>query len=215
MKATFENLSEKKRKRITDACVGEFGEKGFDSSSMDGVIKRAGISKGGLYEYVSSKKELFLFTVEYGYSELYAYLRKRLSEDDRELTGDLIDRLHHIAELAIDFYLIHPEIIALIVRTSSFAANETIASEVSSIFEKHFYELFGDTDTSMLRYPKEKVLQFSMWLLLKTRVDFLEEIKKETDPAIIKKDYLENWDFYLGVMRNGINFAWSRDSFNF
>ena len=43
-----------------------------------------------------------------------------------------------------------------------------------------------------------------MWLLLKTRFDFLNEIKTEKDKVKIKQDYMENWAFYLGIMRDGI-----------
>ena len=72
------------------------------------------------------------------------------------------------------------------------------------IFDKHYIGLFGDTTDKELQYPKERVLELSMWLLQKTRMDFLFEIKKEKDPVIIKREYMENWDFYLGIMRSGI-----------
>jgi AcrR family transcriptional regulator len=203
MKPTFDNLSEKKKQRIINACVEEFGEHGYDSSSMDGIIKRAGISKGGLYEYVSSKEELFVFIVDYTYSRLYDYLKMRVEAEMQTLPDDLLDRLKHVSELAIDFYIDHPEFVYLIVRTSNLA-NEKIASGIQNIFRDHFLELFGDADTSRLRYSKERILELAMWLLLKTRFDFLNEIKTEKDPVIIKQDYMDNWAFYLGIMRDGI-----------
>lgn len=203
MKETFDNLSEKKKQRVIKACIEEFGEYGYDSSSMDGIIKRAGISKGGLYEYVSSKEELFKFIVDYTYTSLYNYLKERVSAEVKVLPSDLLDRLKLVSELAIDFYIDNPEFVQLIVRTSSLA-NEKIAMDVQDIFEKHFLELFGDADISKLRYSKERILELSMWLLLKTRYDFLKEIKSEVDPAKIKEDYMENWDFFLGTMRSGV-----------
>ena len=203
MKPTFENLSEKKKQRIINACIEEFGEHGYDSSSIDGIIKRAGISKGGLYEYVSSKEELFIFIVDYTYTRLYDYLKTRVEAEMQTLPGDLLDRLKHVSELAIDFYIDHPEFVYLIVRTSNLA-NEKIASSIQNIFRNHFLELFGDADTSKLQYPKERILELAMWLLLKTRFDFLNEIKTEKDPVKIKQDYMDNWLFYLSIMRDGI-----------
>ena len=203
MKSTFDNLSEKKRQRVIQACIDEFGEKGYDSSSMDGIIKRAGISKGGLYEYVSSKEELFTFIVDYAYTSLYNYLNERVVNEVKTLPSDLLERLELVSELAIDFYIDHPEFIYLIVRTSNLA-NEKIAMGVQDIFRKHFLELFGDADTSKLKYPKERILELAMWLLLKTRFDFLNEIKTEKDPVKIKQDYMDNWVFYLGIMKTGI-----------
>ncbi|MBI9104270.1 MAG: TetR/AcrR family transcriptional regulator [Spirochaetales bacterium] len=203
MKPTFENISEKKKQRVINACIDEFGEYGYAASSMDGIIKRAGISKGGLYEYVSSKRELFLFTVEYTYSKLYEYLYQRLKMEKEGLQADLLERLRHVAELAIDFYIEHPQFIYLIVRTSNLP-DEKISSEIEEIFGHHFIALFGDTDTSRLKYPRKRVLDLAMWLLLKTRLDFLNEIKTEKTPDKIKADYMENWEFYLSILDGGI-----------
>lgn len=203
MKATFDNLSERKKQRIIEACIKEFGEYGYETSSMDGIIKRAGISKGGLYGYVSSKRELFLFIVEYSYARLYKYLKMRISNEEIGLQADLVERLRYVAELAIDFYIDHPEFIFLIVRTSNIP-DEKLAAEIKTIFDTNFIGLFGDTDDSRLNYPKEKVMELAMWLLQKTRFDFLNEIKHEKEPALIKKDYMANWDFYLGIMKSGI-----------
>jgi AcrR family transcriptional regulator len=203
VKETFDNLSEKKRQRVIKACIEEFGEHGYDSSSMDGIIKRAGISKGGLYEYVSSKEELFLFIVDYTYASLYNYLKERVKSEVKTLPSDLLLRLRLVSELAIDFYIDNPEFIYLIVRTSTLA-NEDIASDIQDIFRAHFMELFGDADVTRLRYPKEQILELAMWLLLKTRFDFLNEIKIVKDHGKIKQDYINNWEFYLGIMRSGI-----------
>ncbi len=203
MKKTFENLSEKKKQKVINACIEEFGEYGYDSGSMDGIIKRAGISKGGLYEYVSSKEELFIFIVDYTYSRLYEYLKKRVKDEMQILPDDLLDRLKHVSELAIDFYLDHPQFVYLIARTSNLA-DDRISRGIQNIFRNHFLELFGDADTSRLKYPKKQILELAMWLLLKTRIDFLNEIKTEKDLRKIKHDYMQNWDFYLGIMDSGI-----------
>jgi len=203
VKSTFDNLAEYKKLRIIDACIKEFGEYGYKSSSMDGIIRRAGISKGGLYGYVDSKRELFLFIIDYAYSRLYQYLKERINSEQQDLQPDLLERLRHVAELAIDFYLEHQEFITLIVRTAHLP-DENLAGEVLHIFNNHFSGLFGDTAERNLRYPKERVLELAMWLLQKTRSDFLDELKREKDTATIKKDYMNNWDFYLGIMKDGI-----------
>ena len=194
MKSTFNNLSEIKKQKIIDACIQEFGEYGYESSSMDGIIKRAGISKGGLYGYISSKRELFLYIVDCAYSRLYVYLRSRIESDETGIETDLLDRLRHVASCAIDFYLEQPETISLLVQAVNIP-DEELSLDTSLIFEKHYFGLFGDTTEKELQYPKSKVMELSMWLLQKTRMDFLNEIKKEKDPDVIKRDYMENWIF--------------------
>jgi len=46
---------------IVTAAVEEFLEKGYTSTSMDAIAKRAGISKGGLYHHFRNKDEILLF----------------------------------------------------------------------------------------------------------------------------------------------------------
>ena len=203
MKKTFENLPIEKKQRILQACIHEFGEHGYDGSSTDRIIKKAGISKGGLYEYISSKEELFLYTVEYTYTHLYDYLKIRIADEGKKLPPDLLDRLKLTADIAIDFYLDHPHFVSLIVRIANMS-NEDIEEKSRGTFRRHFLELFGDVEIESLGRPKEQILELAMWMLLKTRMDFLKEIKTERDPARIKEDYRRNWDFYLAILRNGI-----------
>lgn len=203
MKPTFENLHIDKKRRVLNACILEFGEHGYDGSSIDRIIRRADISKGGLYEYVSSKEELFLYTVEYTYTHLYDYLKRRIEEEEKTLPPDLLDRLKLTADIAIDFYLDHPHFVHLIVHTSSMS-DEKLEVRIRETFRRHFLELFGDVETGSLNCSREQVLDLAMWMLVKTRMDFLLEFRTEKDPEKIREDYGRNWDFYLDVLRSGI-----------
>ena len=203
MKQTFDNLPPQKKERIIRACIDEFSEKGYERSSTEGIIRRAGISKGALYEYTSSKEELFLFITNYTYGRLYSYLRARVGKEIQRLPSDILKRLRVISELAIDFYLEFPEFVHFIVRTNEIS-DEPLEEKVKETFLANFLDLFGDIETGSLRFEKDDILDLSMWLLLKTRTDFLMELRKERDKTKIKDDYLNNWDFYLSVMRNGI-----------
>lgn len=49
---------------IADAALAIFAEKGFDASTMDEVAEAAGISKGTIYLYYSSKEDLLVDSVE-------------------------------------------------------------------------------------------------------------------------------------------------------
>ncbi len=203
MKDTFQKLPDEKKQRVMNACIREFGEHGYDGSSMDRLIRSAGISKGGIYEYASSKEELFLGTVEYTYTHLYDYLKRRFDDEGLQPPPDLLDRLKLTADLAIDFYLDHPHFVHLIVRVSSMY-DQNLERRIRETFRRHFLELFGDVDTDSLSCSREQVLELAMWMLLKTRMDFLFEFRTEKDPEKIREDYGRAWDFYLDVLRKGI-----------
>ena len=203
MKDTFLRLSEEKREKIIQACIDEFGSRGYEHSSTDRIIRKAGISKGGLYEYISSKKELFLYIVEYSYKALYDYLREQVRLRGDVLPDDILDRFRLIASLAFDFYQAHPRFISLITKTHQIT-DPDLVREVEACFKKEFLDIFGNCSMDDLAYPGEKVLELLTWLLLKTRYEFLSDRERGEDGNILRTHYMGHWDFYISVLKGGI-----------
>jgi AcrR family transcriptional regulator len=65
MYETFEKLPESRREQILQVCIEEFVQKGYRNASTNTMVKRLGISKGVLFLYFKSKKNLYLYIVEY------------------------------------------------------------------------------------------------------------------------------------------------------
>lgn len=63
-KNTFMNLAPEKRERILAAMVSEFARNGYRKASLNSIVSQSGISKGSLYQYFSSKEEIFLFVFD-------------------------------------------------------------------------------------------------------------------------------------------------------
>ena len=203
MKQTFNNLPEAKKSRIIKACVDEFCENGYEKSSTEHIIKRAGISKGGLYEYIDSKKELYLYIVNYTYEKLYSYLREKINLEHMPLPADILDRFKIVSDIAIDFYIEHPEYVKLIVKTYKIH-DVDLENRVKNIFTSEFMSIFGTIENDSIKYDKDRIFDLLMWLLLKTRYDFLIELDEAADAEELKKDYQGNWDFFFSVLKNGI-----------
>ncbi|MDX9800508.1 MAG: TetR/AcrR family transcriptional regulator [Spirochaetia bacterium] len=203
MKKTFENLPDAKKQRIISACIEEFSENGYEKSTTDNIVGKAGISKGGLYEYTESKKDLYIYIVTHTYEKLYNYLRQKAERMESQLPSDILDRFRIVSEFAIDFYIDYPEYVKMIVKTYKIHDVE-IEKEVRDIFNSQFMTIFGNIDGSSLRYDKGRIFDLLMWLLLKTRYDFLVELDHVNDLDALKQDYITNWAFFLGVLKNGI-----------
>jgi AcrR family transcriptional regulator len=65
-KATFNGLPQEKKERVLAAVTDLFAERGFHRTEMDEIARRAGISKGSLYNYFKNKDELFLHICNLG-----------------------------------------------------------------------------------------------------------------------------------------------------
>jgi AcrR family transcriptional regulator len=66
--ARSEAQREVKRQAILDAALDVFAQKGFAESRLEDVASRAGVAKGTIYLYVSSKEELFAALIRTGIS---------------------------------------------------------------------------------------------------------------------------------------------------
>jgi TetR/AcrR family transcriptional regulator of autoinduction and epiphytic fitness len=91
-------LTDRKRAAILDAAVEEFATSGFDTTSMDRIAERAGVSKRTVYNHFQSKDALFEAIVQ----ELIAQtegLPEFPYEADRDLGEQLVGYCLKVGEL--------------------------------------------------------------------------------------------------------------------
>ncbi len=103
--SVFQRLSEEKQSRILNAAVTQFAQHGYDQTSMNCVVREAGISKGSLFQYFNSKFDLFDTVVSYAMRLVKSRLR-----DQREATKDqpFSLRLTRVLETGFHFIREHP-----------------------------------------------------------------------------------------------------------
>jgi TetR/AcrR family fatty acid metabolism transcriptional regulator len=73
------DVGEERKKQILDAATIVFSRQGYDKTRMDDIAQEAGLSKGSLYWYFKSKKDLFLALLGATTAEMI----KAMSEIDR------------------------------------------------------------------------------------------------------------------------------------
>jgi AcrR family transcriptional regulator len=56
---------EEKRSRIIEAALSEFAANGYKNANTNRIVKEAGVSKGLLFHYFGSKKQLYLYLFDY------------------------------------------------------------------------------------------------------------------------------------------------------
>jgi len=95
-KDTFDKISDEKKQKIIDAAVDEFAFNGFSSANVNVIAKNAGVSIGSMYNYFSSKEDLFMTLINVGYELLEEAIQ---SVDLNE--GDIFDKFEKLIRLAI------------------------------------------------------------------------------------------------------------------
>lgn len=85
MNEKFYNLSKEKQDRMINGAMKVFALNGYEKASTDVIIKEAGISKGLLFHYFGSKKNLYEFVVEYCGRYLSVELAAGISDAEKNI----------------------------------------------------------------------------------------------------------------------------------
>jgi TetR/AcrR family transcriptional regulator len=85
---------------VFEAAVGEFASKGYRNASMNSLVKAAGISKGSIFQYFKSKRNLFDGVVEIATDGVKLYLKQ--VRDGTSETG-FFARLEHMLRAGFGF----------------------------------------------------------------------------------------------------------------
>ncbi len=111
-------LKEKRKEIIFEAAVYCFNKKGYTDTTLDRIAEKAGMSKGGVYHYFKSKRELFLdlfdFRVNKYFDQIRLFLDKKDTPDER--LKFFVKRAGQILKENEDFYRFCLEFLAMGVR---------------------------------------------------------------------------------------------------
>lgn len=92
--------AEATRRRLLHAARSLFGEHGFASTSVDEVVRAAGVTKGALYHHFRDKDDLFRAVVEQVKVDVTAAAAERYFDDSDN--DDPLARVHRLCEAMID-----------------------------------------------------------------------------------------------------------------
>jgi len=146
----FGNLPEEKKKRIIDACVEEFTSNVYEKASTNSIVKKAGISKGLLFHYFGSKKNVFLYILDYTTD---CILTKYYSMT-KAMPSDLFERMMWVSLLKMKMWCDEPLMFNLVFNAfvnSPSELKEDIEDRYVQLNNEHMPRFFKDIDTSKLR----------------------------------------------------------------
>ncbi len=79
---TKKESKDKRIKDILDAAIHEFVEKGYESTSMESIAARAGLTKGGLYYHFVSKDDILIKANELFMEPVLAFMTDAMERPD-------------------------------------------------------------------------------------------------------------------------------------
>lgn len=203
MYETFEKLPEEKKKKIIDACIDEFGSKGYSNASTNNIVRNAGISKGTLFNYFGNKKSLFLYIVDYTTNYYVDYLITRMNKN----SPDMLQRILDWAELKIAVSLEEPKIYKFFISAFLNVPDE-LKSDISErykiLYDKGIFLTFDGLDMSLFRedIDLKKSIEIIFLVIDSLSKKYMSTIKTTEDNGLSSLNKrLEDLREYTAVLR--------------
>ncbi len=136
----IEQIRKDRKKAIMDTALEVFAEHGYESTSISMLAKKAGVSKGLMYNYFISKEDLLIHIMMEGIEEMLPLIDPN---NDGILTKEefifLIDESFRIMKEKITFYRLY---FSLMMQPSVIKLFGDKLNEVAAPFIKIFVEYF-------------------------------------------------------------------------
>lgn len=187
----FQEKDYEKRDKIVNAAMEAFGKNGYEKTSTNNIVKIAGVSKGLLYHYFASKKELYDYLMEFCFKTVASTLKEKMDWQET----DFFERLKQATKVKFELTKIYPSIYDFAVK----CMNELSEEEVMHYMQKYSLDLlskvyYENVDFSLFKedIDTQKAIQIVQWTFEKygeqvrsnTSID-MEVVIKQVDEYIV------------------------------
>ncbi len=156
--ALFEKQNKDKQKRIIEAAILEFSEKGFENANTNRIARDANISVGSLFKYFNNKTDLFLYIVKLAEAELESQIHGVLY-----MEKDFFDTVDMILSLIHEYSKTDKALVRLYHEMTSIGQSSLVETVVSTL-EK----VAGSEYKTMIKDAQDR-----------------GEIRSDVDPAVV------------------------------
>lgn len=195
------SLEAEKRDRVINAAMREFCN-GFKNASTENIVREAGISKGLLFHYFGTKRDLYLFVIQYAINillkEYYGLLDMK--------QHDILEILWQIILLKIDLSYTYPAIFdfaaKLYAQTKDDPADEA-GSMLLEIQNKTMSDIIKNIDTTQFKegLDTHKAANIVWWTLVGYSNTQIKASKSMAEYQSEYEVYLSDMKAYFDIFR--------------
>ncbi|QQK75333.1 TetR/AcrR family transcriptional regulator [Salicibibacter cibarius] len=202
MNQAFKNIDETKQKRILNAAMKEFAEKGYEQASTNKIIKDAGIGKGMLFHYFNNKKDLYEYLVDYAITVMHDEYLSLI--DTNEV--DFIERMKQIAQVKWKYIAQHPNVsnfIAMVYLSDEVLLPEELDTRLADLQKTGYALIYKNVDQNLLRHDVDvdKAFQLIRWAIEGYQNELMRQFQGETIAHIDLQPYWDEFYEYLDVLK--------------
>lgn len=198
MYSKFDGIPLEKQQKILNAAMKIFGESGYEKASTNRIVQEAGISKGLLFHYFSSKKQLFLYVYDYCVQFLMDVFYDQVDLSSR----DFFEKLDKIALVKLEIIDQHPLIFKFVEQAYFDAQSDELSDEMThknvNLLNTTMTTIFTDIDRSLFKdnIDVDKAIQTVFWATEGFSQTALQKSKYQHQPIDYPKLFAEAQDYY-------------------
>lgn len=150
MNERFNNLSSDKQLKIINGALDVFGKYEYKKATMEEIAKSAGISKGLLFHYFNSKKELFVDIYIYGIK----VMQSEMKESNLENETDFFELMRKSIKKKVAIMKQYPSLTDFLIH-AYYETHKDVANEIleinKSIKSDTIFSYFSNINTSKFK----------------------------------------------------------------
>lgn len=196
MNSKFFDVRKDKQDAIINAALRTFAIKGYKDASTDVIVKEAGISKGLLFHYFTSKQGLYEFICDYSTKYMILELTRTVKKSEKDCFEIMSAITSARARVMKNYPFMHQFLLS-IKNEEDPEALEVMGSAVSEL-DRTYKNIYDKIDSKKLIVPDQlpRILNIIDWVcdgFLKERFG-----SQAQDPEQLYDEYSE----YLTLLRN-------------
>ncbi len=186
-----------------NAAFEEFGEHGYAKASTNRIVQRAGISKGMLFYYFNSKKELYHDLIDAGIS----FIRDKYLLKIDETQTDFIEKYKLAGVLKMQAYHENPHAFhffgSLYLHRDRNAMSEEAKAQMDAVRALGMEKLFTHVDRGLFRedIAPERVYQMIRWCMDGYEKDLTQRLQGQPLSEANMTPHWEEFYAYLDILK--------------
>ena len=195
-------MEETKRNALLTAAMSKFAKNGYKKTTTDEIILEAEISKGLLFHYFGTKKELYIFLFKYAYTIIMDDYYAQINLKQR----DILKRLRDMFLLKLELTNKYPAILDF-AASAYFEKEPAVAAEMNEYSKLLYFDarkdLVKDFDLSLFKpgFDIEKTLNVIIFTLRGYSESQISPEKRCKDYSKEQMRYTKEIDEYITVLR--------------
>lgn len=129
----LQNMDDEKRIRIINAAISEFALYPYEKASTNGIVKKAGISKGLIFHYFGDKRNLYEHVSQFVITTLFDEIIRQI---DYSIT-DIFERIKQVVVMKGKLSIEYPQMFNFIYMMMKQEAETLDVKGIVDVYERY------------------------------------------------------------------------------